>query len=318
MLLAISLDNCSVSRGKTMSARKSIIAVSLIFTSLLCFSQGNRINLDVKMVLVTVTVTDKHNRFVQGLQKENFQVWEDKFEQTPIHFSSETTPVTLGIVLDKSGSMGGRRPKAGAAPPSLQDRMITTAASCLREGTRVDEYFLLEFSSSPMITADFTSDISKLGERLVFMDAGGSTALWDAIYLGVRKLEDASNPRKALLVLTDGRENRSRYSLAELKGLLREQDVRIYSMDRVEVQIDGLAQLSDLTGGRVFRSSEPCKELSADLRNQYVIGYRPTNGASDGAWRDIRVRIRPEGLPKEMSDLNVRARKGYYAEQGRP
>ena len=91
-----------------MTAGRSIIAVTLVLSSLLCLSQGNRINLDVKMVVVTVTVTDSHNRFVQGLKKENFQVWEDKFEQTPIHFSSETTPVTLGIILDKSGSMGGR------------------------------------------------------------------------------------------------------------------------------------------------------------------------------------------------------------------
>jgi Ca-activated chloride channel family protein len=192
------------------------------------------------------------------------------------------------------------------------------ATSCLREGTREDEYFLLEFSNRPMITADFTHDLSSLSQRLVFMDAGGMTALWDAIYLGVRKLEKASNSRKALLVLSDGIENKSRYSLADLKGLLREQDVRIYSMDRVVAQFDGLANLSDITGGRVFRSSNPCKELSADLRNQYVLGYSPTNREGDGSWRSVRVAIRPEGMPKELSDLNVRARKGYYAEQAKP
>jgi Ca-activated chloride channel family protein len=111
-------------------------------------------------------------------------------------------------------------------------------------------------------------------------------------------------------------ENRSRYTLAELKRMVREQDVRIYSMDREQVQFSGMDQLADLTGGRIFRSSSPCKELSADLRNQYVIGYKPTNRAADGAWRSIRVRIRPERLSKSMSDLSVRARQGYYAEQG--
>jgi Ca-activated chloride channel family protein len=150
------------------------------------------------------------------------------------------------------------------------------------------------------------------------MDAGGGTALWDAIYLGIRKIEHASNSRKALLVLTDGMENRSRYSLAELKRMVREQDVRIYSMDRIQVQFSGIDQLADLTGGRVFRSSNPCKELAAELRNQYVIGYKPTNRAADGAWRSIRVRIRPERLSKGISDLSVRARQGYYAEQGTP
>jgi Ca-activated chloride channel family protein len=168
-----------------------------------------------------------------------------------------------------------------------------------------------------MVTADFTNDISKLGQELVFMDTGGSTALWDAIYLGVRKIEHASNSRKALLVLTDGMENHSRYTLSELKSLVREQDVRIYSMDLAQVQSGGIDQLADLTGGRVFRRSNPCKELSADLRNQYVIGYNPTNRATDGAWRNIRVRVRTEGLPKELSDLSVRARQGYYTEQAK-
>jgi Ca-activated chloride channel family protein len=301
-----------------MAAGKRILSAILFFSALLCFSQGNRIDLDVKMVLVTATVTDKHNRFVQGLKEENFQIWEDKVEQKVKTFSSETTPLTLGIILDKSGSMGGHHISPGGTPPTLQDQAISMATSCLREGTREDEYFLLEFSDRPMITADFTHDVSQLSQRLVFMDGGGMTALWDAIYLGVRKIENASNTRKALLVLSDGNENKSRYSLSDLKGALREQDVRIYSMDRVAVQFDGLAQLSDITGGRVFRSSNPCKELSADLRNQYVLGYYPTNRASDGSWRNLRVAVRQEGLPKELSDLNVRARKGYYAAQGRP
>jgi len=300
-----------------MTAGRSIIAAALLVSSLRCISQNSRINLDVRLVLVNVTVTDSHKRFVQGLQKKDFQIWEDKIEQTPVTFSNETTPVTLGIILDKSGSMGGRHQPNGKGAPTLQDQMITTATSCLRDGTREDEYFLVEFSSRPMVTADFTNDLSKLGQELVFMDAGGSTALWDAIYLGIRKVERAANSRKALLVLTDGMENHSRYTLGELKGILREQDVRIYSMDRVQVQFSGIDQLADLSGGRVFRSSNPCKELSADLRNQYVIGYNPTNGAADGSWRNIRVRIRPDGLPKEMSDLSVRARQGYYTDQGK-
>lgn len=301
-----------------MTTGKSITAAAVLFSSFFCISQGNRINLDVRLVLVTVTVSDSHNRFVQGLEKEHFQVWEDKIEQEPVTFSNETTPVTLGIILDKSGSMGGRRFPSGNGLPTLQDQMITTATSCLKEGTREDEYFLVEFSDRPMVTADFTNDITKLGQQLVFMDGGGGTALWDAIYMGIRKIEHASNSRKALLVLTDGMENRSRYTLGELKGLVREQDVRIYSMDRVQVQFSGIDQLADLTGGRVFRSTNPCKELSAELRNQYVIGYKPTNRAADGAWRNIRVRVRSERLSKELSDLSVRARQGYYAEQGKP
>ena len=299
-----------------MTAGRSTITAALLLSSILCFSQDNRIRIDANLVLVTVTVTDRHNRFVQGLEKEHFQIWEDKIEQAPVSFSNEDTPITLGIIIDKSGSMGGRQFPSGSKLPTLQEQMISTAYSCLRGGIRDDEYFLEEFSDRPMITADFTNDISKLGEHLMFMGAGGSTALWDAIYLGVRKLEHSANSRKALLVLTDGMENRSRYSLSDLKGFVREQDVRIYSMDRVQVQFSGIDQLADLTGGRVFRSSDPCKELSADLRNQYVIGYKPTNRATDGAWRSIRVRVKTERLGKELSDLSVRARKGYYADEG--
>src|SRR5882724_8159202 len=147
-----------------MTPRRSIAAVGLLISSLLCLSQNNLIKVDVNLVLVTVTVTDSHNRFVQGLQKEQFQIWEDKIEQEPISFSNENTPVTLGIIVDKSGSMGGRRFASGSTLPTLQDQMISTASSCLRDGIRDDEYFLLEFSDRPMITADFTNDISTLGQ----------------------------------------------------------------------------------------------------------------------------------------------------------
>jgi len=115
-----------------MTAGRSIIAAALLVSSLRCISQNSRINLDVRLVLVTVTVTDSHKRFVQGLQKKDFQIWEDKIEQTPVTFSNETTPVTLGIILDKSGSMGGRHQPNGKGVPTLQDQMITTATSCLR------------------------------------------------------------------------------------------------------------------------------------------------------------------------------------------
>jgi Ca-activated chloride channel family protein len=241
------------------------------------------------------------------LEKEHFRVWEDRIDQEIVHFSTEDTPVTLGIIFDRSGSMGGSR---GSSP---LDAIRSRAYTCLQNGLREDEYFLIEFSDQPEVVADFTTDMAKLRQKLLFAGAGGRTALWDAIYAGVTKLEDAAHARKALLVLTDGRENRSRYTLSELRGLVREQDVRIYTMDREDVQFDGLNQLVGLTGGRAFRSSNPCKELEADLKNQYVIGYHSTNLAADGAWRDIRVRVEAKGLPRELSDLTVRTRAGYYA-----
>jgi Ca-activated chloride channel family protein len=300
-----------------------MIAVSLLFPIVLSVSlfalqhqplpSDRVIKIDVDLVLVNVTVTDSRNRFVQDLKKENFWVWEDKIEQDIIHFSGEDAPVSLGIIFDKSGSMGGPPPK-GAPPKNTPiDQIRSMAYTCLQDGSRQDEYFLIEFSDQAQVVADFTTDISKLRDKLAFLGAGGRTALWDAIYAGISKLKSASYSRKALLVLTDGMENRSRRSLSDLKNILREQDVRIYGMDPNEVLISGLDQLAELTGGRVFRSATPCKELAADLKNQYVIGYRPTNRATDGGFRNIRVRIEPSSLPKELSNLSVRARTGYYA-----
>ena len=273
-----------------------VLALSVLLTAIQ--SNDRVIKVDVNLVSVNVTVTDARNRYVQGLSRQSFRVWEDKFEQPIRFFSTEDAPITLGIILDRSGSMGA----SAAFPIASGD-----AASCLRGGVREDEYFMIEFSNAPKLVAEFTTEMSKLRERLLYVRPGGRTALWDAIYMGVAKLEGASNSRKALLVLTDGAENHSRYTLNELKTFLREKDVRIYFFR------EGVAQLASLTGGRVFTTTNPCQELKSDLSNQYVIGYEPTNTARDGKWRDIRVRVDSSGLPKELSDLSVRVRAGYYA-----
>lgn len=310
---------------KIMAPRASIVGISLLSSTLvLLFSsptyRGQQssplpqrsIRVDVDLVLVNVTVTDSRNRFVQGLSKESFRVWEDKIEQEITTFGREDAPLSMGIILDRSGSMGERRP--GVSGSRLESAR-SSAYSCLQDGLREDEYFMMEFSDSTQLVADFTNDISKLRENLLFVGAGGSTALWDAIYAGVDKLQHATHQRKALLLLTDGLENHSRYTLSELRGALRERDVRIYTVGLEEAQIDAVQQLVNLSGGRNFRSSNPCKELSAELRNQYVLGYHPTNRGSGVEWREIRVRINPAGLPKELSNLSVRTRAGYYATQ---
>jgi Ca-activated chloride channel family protein len=274
-----------------------------------------QIRVDVDLVLVNVTVTDSRSRFVEGMRREHFRIWEDKVEQDIVTFSNEDAPVSLGIILDRSGSMGEKKIPSNASPQYRDkfEEMRTTAFSCLKGGIRDDEYFLIEFSNSPQVVADFTNDMSKLREKLLFSGPGGFTALWDAIYLGAAQVEKGTHPRKALLVLTDGLENNSRYTLSQLKNVLREQDVRIYSYGGGNVTFDGLNSLTSITGGRTFMGSNPCKELEAELRTQYVIGYRPTNRTKDGEFRRITVRIKSEGLPKNISGLTVRARQGYFA-----
>jgi Ca-activated chloride channel family protein len=267
------------------------------------------ITVDVDVVLVNVAVTDHLNRFVGGMSQKHFRIFEDKVEQEILTVSHEDAPISLGIIFDRSGSMGAKRPGTGGF---AIDNTRLAALNCLRDGLRDDQYFLVEFSNTPQVTRDFTSDLSRLRENILFVGAGGRTALWDAIYMGVNKMEKGIHPRKALLVLTDGLENSSRYSLGQIRRLLLEQDVRIYSYG-TNATFDGLTGLSTATGGAILRSNTSCEELRADLRNQYVIGYRSTNRNKDGQFRRISVRINPAAFPKAFPDLKVRAKEGYFA-----
>ena len=268
------------------------------------------IRTDVDMVLVNVTVTDSRNRFVQGLTKNHFRVFEDRVEQDILSISIDDAPISLGIIFDRSGSMGETQKNSG---PRIVDTRLS-AYSCLKDGLRDDEYFLVEFSNTAQVTRDLTNDPTRIKEGIVFAAAGGRTALWDAIYMGVAKMEQGSHNRKALLVLSDGLENNSRYTLGQVKKALLEQDVRIYST-RSNALIDPLNGLSEMTGGAILRSNFTCEELRTDLRTQYVIAYRSTNRNKDGQFRKISVRLNPAGFPKAFPSLTVRAKEGYYGPQ---
>jgi Ca-activated chloride channel family protein len=288
-------------------------------SAMLTFAQSTRepspsLRVDVDLVLVNVTVTDASNNTVSGLSQEDFQVWEDKIEQKIDYFSSENVPVSVGIIFDISGSMADKLSVARAA-----------ATTFMRLGDTDDEYFLVQFSDSPRLIQDFTTDISKLRNRLLHTQAKGQTAMYDALYLGLAKVKRGSNSRKALLVITDGEDNQSRYRFSDLKEFAKENDVLIYGVGLLHdstlpmSDIGGrgvLAGLAHLTGGAAYfpeyLESLPsiCARIGMDLKNQYVLGYRPLNVAKDGKWRKIKVKInRPKGTPQ----LNVRAKSGYYA-----
>jgi Ca-activated chloride channel family protein len=272
------------------------------------------LRVDVDLVLVHATVTDSKNRNVQGLTQDRFQLWEDKVEQNIEYFSTEDVPLSVGIILDVSGSMKNNMPPARSA-----------ANTFMRMGDQSDEYFLIVFSDSAQLTQDFTSDITRVQGRLLLTAAKGSTALYDALYLGLEKLESADNSRKALLLITDGQDNHSRYSFSDVKNFVREHDVMIYSIgitDPATLLVSGdigkgvLEDLASLTGGDAFfpasagQLPEICARIAAELKNQYVLGYRPRNTAGDGKWRKIKVKVNKlQGMPS----LNVRARNGYYA-----
>ena len=275
---------------------------------------GSRIRMNVDMVLVPVTVTDPMNRLVTGLEQEDFQVFENNSGQKIASFASEDAPVSIGIVFDLSGSMTSKLVRARES--ILQ--FIKTA-------NPLDEFFVIGFNDRPELIEDFTSSVEDIQARLATVRSGHRTALLDAIYYGVEKMRDARHERKALLVVSDGGDNRSRYTEGEVRAQVRESDTEIYSIgifdpyaptpeERTGPQL--LNDLSEETGGRLFRvdsiddMGDIAEKISTELRNQYVIGYRPKDLTRDGKWRKVKVKVNP---PPGLPPLTVHARTGYYA-----
>jgi Ca-activated chloride channel family protein len=275
---------------------------------------GSLIRMNVDMVLVPVTVTDPMNRLVTGLEQEDFQVYENSGEQRIKSFAAEDAPVSIGIVFDLSGSMTSKLLRAREA--ILQ--FIKTA-------NPQDEFFVIGFNDRPELIEDFTNSVEDIEARLAMVRSGHRTALLDAIYYGVTKMREAKHERKALLVVSDGGDNRSRYTEGEVRAQVRESDVEIYSIGIFDPyaatpeERTGPILLNDLceeTGGRLFRvddvseMSDIAEKISTELRNQYVIGYTPKNISRDGKWRKVKVKLNP---PSGLPPLTIHARTGYYA-----
>src|SRR6202008_345249 len=198
-----------------------------------------------------------------------------------------------------------------------------------KSGSPEDEYFIVSFANRPEVMADFTTDITKLQSKLILTSSKGMTAMYDSVYVGLEKLKEGSNPKKALLLITDGEDNRSRYTFQNVKEFVKEQDVQIYAIgitDEWNGQLSAgrtgramLEELADLTGGRaffpdsVYELEDICTKIAIELKNQYVIGYHSTNAAKDGKWRKLRLKVNP---PKGLPRLNVRSKSGYYAPVG--
>lgn len=262
----------------------------------------------VDTVLVRVTVTDPLNRYVVGLERSHFRVFEDKVEQTITHFSNDQSPISVGIILDTSGSM--------------TDNILSARTSVMRfleQGDEQDEYFLVTFNNRSSLVQDFTSRGENIQNEATFATPKGKTALYDAIYLSLEKMKAARNDKKALIVITDGEDNSSRYTFSEVKDFVKESDTQIYVVgERGEMGYGRgiINEIVRLTGGRAFFPHN-FKQLDyfvdlihTELRNQYLLGYIPSDREFEGEWRKLQVRLEPpEGLPK----LGVRAREGYFA-----
>jgi Ca-activated chloride channel homolog len=279
--------------------------------------QGQSVRVDVELALVNVTVTDPHNRMVTGLESDNFRIFENDVEQEIQYFSSEDVPISIGVIFDLSGSMANKVGKSKEA-----------ALQFFKTANPQDEFLLVSFNERAELTSSFTSSVEDLQSSLLSLSAKGRTALLDAIYLGLSEMRSARNAKRALLIISDGGDNHSRYRENDIKRLAREADTQLYAIgifdpfqyrSRTPEELNGpslLSEVTELTGGRVFdvqnvnELPDIATKIGAELRNQYILGYRPSNKSHDARWRKVKVKLRaPKGLPP----LSVYAKTGYYA-----
>jgi Ca-activated chloride channel family protein len=278
---------------------------------------GRPIQVNVNLVLLPVTITDPVNRLVLGLEKNNFRVFEGNVPQDIRHFSSEDAPISLGVIFDTSGSMSTKF-----------DRAREAIVEFFKTANPQDEFFMISFSDTPEELSDFTSSVEDIQARLLLALPKGRTALLDAIYLGLHKMKQAKYERKALLIISDGGDNRSRYTESQIKSLVKEADVQMYAIGifdpyfRSEEESRGpvlLENITEITGGREFTVGDPnelpdiAAKIGIELRNQYLIGYRPKSDSRDGKWHKVKVKLVP---PKGLPPLQVHAKTGYYAPSG--
>jgi Ca-activated chloride channel family protein len=275
------------------------------------------IRVDTTLVLIPVSVLDPIGRYILSLEKDNFKVFEDKVEQEITQFSDEDAPLSLGIVFDTSGSMGSKLAKSREA-----------VAQVLKTANPEDEFFVIQFNDRPELTMPFTTDTAEIQNRLIFTQSKGRTALLDGVYMAMNQMKKARNPRKAILIISDGGDNSSRYTETEVKKNVREADVQIFALGifepmgsrgRTSEEMGGPALLGELaneTGGRHFEVGnlaelpDVAEKIALALRKQYVLGYTPKNSARDGKYRRVQVRL---AKTAGLGTLRAIFRTGYYA-----
>ena len=277
--------------------------------------KDDKVTLGTDIVNVTISVTDSYGRFVTGLGKDHFEVFDDKVKQQIAHFTDEDAPVSLGIVYDVSGSM---KERIGRSMKALR-RFIDTSHND-------DDFFLIAFNDRAKLIQDFTVSGDNVLGHLMFVNPHGSTALYDAAYLAVEKVQQGRHSKKALLIISDGQDNNSRYTYKELRNRVKEADVQIYAIGITDPASDALAgfgrsvleEITRMTGGRAFfpnAYNEPelveiCTRIALELRHQYSIGFYPTDIASEAKWHKVQVKINP---PRGLGRLSLLYREGYQS-----
>lgn len=274
------------------------------------------ITVKTDLITLTLTVTDLYGRYVSGLTKKAFTVIDDGQEQEITFFSDTDSPASVGILFDVSGSMSGE--KIAKARNALS-RFINMSHPS-------DEYFLIAFNKRAQLLLDRTRDGDAVLQKLTLVQPKNNTALYDAVYLGLERVSRGSHQKKALLIISDGQDNASRYNFGEVKRLMKESDIVTYAVGILGGSDQSsplgmmgqsfLDELTSVTGGRSFypntdaEMDEIFERIALELRHQYSVGYTPPNFQPDGKWHKVKVKVnRPRGLPR----LTVRSREGYYA-----
>jgi Ca-activated chloride channel family protein len=298
---------------------RCLLAFALLAVSTLSLAQNlndrdYNLTVDVELVQLPISVLDKDGLPVRGLQQANFTIYEDKVQQDITLFKHEDIPLSIALVIDASGSMSDKL-----------ERLHASAMTFVRESNPDDETAIESFADDVTLEQDFTRNQHNLSRALAEITPNGNTSLYDAVFLAAKHLnEQGFHDKKVLLVVSDGEDNKSRYKLKEVLSAIRESKIILYAVglltpDPLFTPNDGkkaLKKLAEATGGASFfpknlnEVEEICKKIARDLREQYTVGYMPSNNQQDGSWRKIQVRVNP---PKTISNIKVRTKQGYYA-----
>src|SRR5438132_10025752 len=289
--------------------RKIIFVVAILLSSLVLLAQdksqpqksdkdkGYTLSVETLEVQLPISVLDKEGRPVNGLTKDHFQIFEDKIQQTIKTFKHEDIPLSIGLIIDNSGSMRNKR-----------ERVNSAALSFVRESNPDDETFIVNFDDSAYLEQDFTGSIGDLIDALDNIDARGETALYDAVYLSAEHVKAGKKDKKALLLITDGEDNVSKYGISKVFEALKQSKVTLYAIGLLEENDqrgglfkkppskkakEDLVKFAEITGGQAFfpknldEVDRIVKDIAHDIRNHYTISYSPTNTNPDGKWREI-------------------------------
>jgi len=317
--------------------RKTILLVLICLSSVVLLAQDRSqpqknendknytLSVETLEVQLPISVLDKEGRPVNGLTKDQFQIFEDKIAQTIKTFRHEDIPLSLGLIIDNSGSMRNKR-----------ERVNSAALSFVRESNPDDETFIVNFDDSAYLEQDFTGSIGDLVDALDNIDARGETALYDAIYLSADHVKSGKKDKKAMLLITDGEDNVSKYGINKVVEALKQSKVTLYCIGLLEDDDqrgglfkkppsrkakEDLQKFAAITGGQAFfpknidEVEELVKIIAHDLRNHYTVTYTPTNAKLDGTYREIVVKVNP---PKNLGKITWHTKQGYYAPKSEP